>query len=321
MYNQVSLADLIQRIRERSDMLDSEFVTDREITAYCNESLGELYDMIVQNSAQEFFLRSWVIPEAAVIRDWAAQFPLQGNTTPPVQEPFVVLPRDFYMIKGVDIDFGDGIPWNCRPFNFTKRNHQAAWNGTWQKGIRISYRVGGFTLTASDYPPTTLPFPASDYDGLNTPWGADRDRVLPIEIQQTAATTFQYLHFTPNPPNLEGTKTTVWYTPLPAKFWWTDQDPAEFPVIPPQLQAVPGYAHWDEYMIVDVAAKIRDKEESETANLLASKAQIAARIVAMAPDRDAEFPDTVQEVLTSFQAPNYPWYWPSYGTGGWGWGG
>jgi len=30
MYNQVSLADLIQRIRERSDMLDSEFVTDRE---------------------------------------------------------------------------------------------------------------------------------------------------------------------------------------------------------------------------------------------------------------------------------------------------
>ncbi len=73
-------------------------------------------------------------------------------------------------------------------------------------------------------------------------------------------------------------------------------------------------------MIVDVAAKIRDKEESETANLLASKAQIAARIVAMAPDRDAEFPDTVQEVLTSFQAPNYPWYWPSYSDGGWGWG-
>ena len=67
MYNQVSLADLIQRIRERSDMLDSEFVTDREITAYCNECLGELYDMVVQNSAQEFFLRSWVIPESSVI--------------------------------------------------------------------------------------------------------------------------------------------------------------------------------------------------------------------------------------------------------------
>jgi len=315
MYNQVSLADLIQRIRERSDMLDSEFVTDREITAYCNESLGELYDMIVQNSAQEFFLRSWVIPEGAVIRDWAAQFPDAGNVNPPVQEPFVLLPRDFYMIKGVDIDFGDGVPWNCRPFNFTKRNHQAAWNGTWQKGIRISYRVGGFTLNYSDYP-GTLPFLA--VDGYNAPKGRSRDALTTPGLVAEAGFTFQTLHFTPTPPNLEGTKPTVWYTPLPPKFWWFE--PEEENPITPLDQAVPGYAHWDEYMIVDVAAKIRDKEESETANLLASKAQIAARIVAMAPDRDAEFPDTVQEVLTSFQAPNYPWYWPSYSDGGWGWG-
>ena len=47
MYNQVSLADLILRCRQRADMINTQFVTDSEITSYLNESLGERYDLIV----------------------------------------------------------------------------------------------------------------------------------------------------------------------------------------------------------------------------------------------------------------------------------
>ena len=59
MYNQVSLEDLIERCRQRADMLQTQFVTDEEITSYLNESLGELYDLIVQNAGIAFdFIKS-----------------------------------------------------------------------------------------------------------------------------------------------------------------------------------------------------------------------------------------------------------------------
>ncbi|MCP4243132.1 MAG: hypothetical protein GY772_21470, partial [bacterium] len=65
MYNQISLADLIVRCRQRADMLNTQFCTDAEITSYLTESLGELYDLIIQNAGNEFFLRRAWIEETA----------------------------------------------------------------------------------------------------------------------------------------------------------------------------------------------------------------------------------------------------------------
>ncbi len=136
MFNQVSLAQLILRIRQRADMIDTQFVTDEEITSYCNESLGELYDLIIGSAAQEYFMRScniyeqppWVrfpsdaaIPtfgynkpgyyrDGFMIRDGKVDFSFAVGV-PPVeaevgQGTYAVLPPDFYKILGVDANVG-----------------------------------------------------------------------------------------------------------------------------------------------------------------------------------------------------------------------
>jgi len=134
MYNQVTLSDLITRSRQRADMVNTQFVTDSEITSYLNESLGELYDLIIQNAGNEFFMR----------RAWIRETPPED---PPVPSPdgymvrdaqdgtFAVLPPDFYRLLGVEAHFGDGVPWILRPYTFTQRFRNCPFDGTWQKGL------------------------------------------------------------------------------------------------------------------------------------------------------------------------------------------
>ena len=75
---------------------------------------------------------------------------------------------------------------------------------------------------------------------------------------------------------------------------------------------IPGFAHWYEYKVVDVAARMLDKEESSTEALILHKAQITQRLLANIPDREAEFPEKVQDTLSGYQVRAYPYYFPQY---------
>ena len=299
MYNQVSLSDLITRCRQRADMVNTQFVTDSEITSYLNESLGELYDLIIQNAGNEFFMRrAWIretppadppnaSPDGYMVRDG------QDGT-------FAVLPPDFYRLLGVEAHFGDGVPWILRPYTFTQRFRNCPFDGTWQKGLNLQYRLAGTIRRVSD-----LGAPlASLGQGNNVPV------VDPVANPQDATWSHQQrLYFTPNPPDLtdKGDFISVWYIPLPPSFLTPDGDsPLEF------QQVIPGFAHWDEYLTVDVAARMRDKEESDTTQLLMHKSQITQRLLANVPDREAEFPEKVQDVLGGLQVRAYPYYFPTY---------
>jgi len=57
---------------------------------------------------------------------------------------------------------------------------------------------------------------------------------------------------------------------------------------------------------------MRDKEESETQQLLMQKSQITARLLANVPDREAQFPEKVQDVVGGLQVRAYPYYYPNY---------
>ncbi len=295
MYNQVSLADLITRCRQRADMVNTQFVTDTEIVGYLNESLGELYDLIIQNAGQEYFLRRcWieesppaappeVSPNGYMVRD------AQDGT-------YAVLPPDFYRLLGVEAFFGtDSVPWMLRPYMFNQRYTNSAWNGTWQKGVNLQYRLGGSINTAAD----SLPGAAIGQNG-NAP--------TPLPFGDPKESTWshqQRLYFTPVPPDLTNNSRmiSVWYIPLPPRFLPPDEvDP----------QALPGFAHWDEYLTIDVAARMRDKEESETQQLLLQKSQVTQRLLANVPDREAEFPEKVQDVVGGLQVRAYPYYYPNY---------
>ena len=294
MYNQVSLEDLIERCRQRADMLQTQFVTDEEITSYLNESLGELYDLIVQNAGQEFFLRRAWIEEAEPA---APPVPsLNGYMIRDAQDgTYAVLPPDFYRLLGVEAHFGDGVPWLMRPYTFTQRYMNSPRDGSFMKGMDLRYRLGGAINTLADGPPAPL-----GQQG-NVPVGDPA-----ATPEQSTWVHQQRLYFTPTPPLLVddlARTISVWYIPLPPRF------------IPPsseQPQVVPGFAHWDEYMVVDVAARMLDKEESSTEALAIQKAQITQRLLANVPDREAEFPEKVQDVLSGYQVRAYPYYFPQY---------
>jgi len=133
MYNQVSLADLITRCRQRADMVNTQFVTDPEITGYLNESLGELYDLIIQNAGNEFFMRRcWVEETQSPTGGTTEPFNAQAFMVRDSQDgTFAVLPPNFYRLMGVEAFFGeDTIPWMLRPYTFTQRYKNSAWNGT-----------------------------------------------------------------------------------------------------------------------------------------------------------------------------------------------
>jgi len=293
MYNQVSLADLILRCRQRADMINTQFVTDAEITSYLNESLGELYDLIVQNAGQEFFLRRAWIEEAppAVAPDTSPN----GYMVRGAQDgTYAVLPPDFYRLLGCEAHFGDGIPWLMRPYTFTQRFMNSPRNNSFMKGMDLRYRLGGAINTAADEDPAGLG------QAGNVPV------VDPVGSPTQATWVHQQrLYFTPEPPDLTDKPRliSVWYIPLPPKFVDPDGE---------IQQVIPGFAHWDEYMVADVAARMLGKEESSAEQLIILKAQITERLLANIPDREAEFPEKVQDVLSGYQVRAYPYYFPQY---------
>ncbi len=299
MYNQVSLADLITRCRQRADMVNTQFVTDPEITGYLNESLGELYDLIIQNAGNEFFMRRcWVEETQSPTGGTTEPFNAQAFMVRDSQDgTFAVLPPNFYRLMGVEAFFGeDTIPWMLRPYTFTQRYKNSAWNGTWQKGLPLQYRLAGNIGISGDITPN--PGQAGNRPVVLDPTGIGPGNTY--EHQQR-------LYFTPDPPDLTDSPRmiSVWYIPLPPKFNATD-------IVEPADQIIPSFAHWDEYLTVDVAARMRDKEESETQQLLMQKSQITARLLANVPDREAQFPEKVHDVVGGLQVRAYPYYYPNY---------
>ncbi len=294
MYNQISLADLIVRCRQRADMLNTQFCTDAEITSYLTESLGELYDLIIQNAGNEFFLRrAWIEETAPAV---APNSSPNGYMVRDSQDgTYAVLPPDFYRLLGVEAHFGDDAPWLMRPYTFTQRYMNSPRDGSFMKGMDLRYRLGGAINTRADLDP------------LNVGQLGNVPMVDPT-IPAGGATWLheQRLYFTPTPPTLIGENSrmiSVWYIPLPPRF--VEPNPLE-------PQVIPGFAHWDEYMVVDVAARMLDKEESSTEALILHKAQITQRLLANIPDREAEFPEKVQDTLSGYQVRAYPYYFPQY---------
>lgn len=55
----VTLAQLRDRIRRRADILDDgEFITDAELNDYVNESISDLYDLILESENSKFFVQN-----------------------------------------------------------------------------------------------------------------------------------------------------------------------------------------------------------------------------------------------------------------------
>ena len=69
----------------------------------------------------------------------------------------------------------------------------------------------------------------------------------------------------------------------------------------------PSAEPWAEYIVIDLAIKMRRKEQSDTADLMLEKEAMKQRIIQMATPRDAASPQRVIDVRTDEVIPSWCW--------------
>lgn len=128
MSTTMSLLELRTAVRQRADMVNSNFVSDSELTSYINQSLFELYDLLIQKYGNDYFV--------------ANPYTI---TTNGVSDSYS-LPANFYKLLGVDLALSNSADSyvSIKPFNFAERNRYAAPNFQSFYGItNLRYRLRG----------------------------------------------------------------------------------------------------------------------------------------------------------------------------------
>lgn len=89
---QVTLASLRFQVRQKADMVNSQFVTDSELTGYINSAYYELYDLLVQKFGNDYYVATYY------------QFTADGTADS------YPLPLDFYKQLGLELQ-DDATHW------------------------------------------------------------------------------------------------------------------------------------------------------------------------------------------------------------------
>ena len=319
-----TLAELRSEVRQRADMENSQFVTDAEINRYVNESISELYDLIIENAGQEYFLVTHTFP------------------TVPNQDTYF-LPSDFYVLKGVDADLGGPEPYPLRPYMLDDRHQNQYFSRFgWGRFGNVQYRLLGqsyydtdptaksgdpglllgtiatasagpiVTVTLADNAPTNHFYAGQQVDFfqtsispntflqtetvLGTTRGANGSWSLIISAAVPLFGPGDTIHlgnqgdyvprirFTPEPTG--STDVTAWYIP-------------HAPELGADTDVWNGFNGWEEYVVVDAAIKCLEKEESDTQVLELRKQRLVMRIQSLAASCDQGFPERVTDVASN----------------------
>ena len=215
----ITLGELKTQARQRSDMENSEFVSDSELTSYVNASLAELHDLLIAAYNEDYVMELY-------------SFAGDGSSLT------YALPADFYKLRGVDVRRGPNANWaTVKRFNFNRRNEQQnayAWNLL--NLPYMEYRLVGSNIRFNRTPDAQLEF-------------------------------------------------RIFYYPRATKLV---QDTDSYDDV----------NQFAEYVVVDAAIKMMQKEESDVSVLLAQKAALGERIRGMAAGRDANEPASVTDIYS-----------------------
>lgn len=128
----VTLSELRTRSRQRSDMVNSGFISDSELNSYINASYAELYDLLVSKHGEDYFIE-------------------QYSFTTTINTETYALPSNFYKLVGVDLQLDTSNNWvSLKRFEFAERNIPQIWDIKFVDFIR--YRVFGNNIRFSPVP-------------------------------------------------------------------------------------------------------------------------------------------------------------------------
>jgi hypothetical protein len=228
MASTVTLLEMKTQARQRSDMENSTFISDDELTSYINSSIKGLYDKLL--NAGEFYYFS------------SSDIPVVANTSS------YTLPSDFYKLLGVDMvmdSLGNAV--TLKPFQFEQRNsflYTPTWNVVGLSYLR--YMIQGNNLKF-------------------------------VPVPSGAATV--RIYYAPSATNLSADTDT--------------------------FDGINGFEEW---VILNTAIKMLDKEESDSSALRQDQAMIERRLDEMKLMRDYGSPSKIGDVSRQM-----PWEFWSFG--------
>ena len=139
-FGQTTLGAVRLASQQRADMVNSDFVTKQEWNSYINKSYSELYDILVQTYADEYYV--------------ASPFTITTDSRTPA---LYNLPNNFYKLLGVDfaLNDSDGRYATVTKHAFINRNqgNTFAGGGVASIGnIAMQYRIVGQQIHFSPRP-------------------------------------------------------------------------------------------------------------------------------------------------------------------------
>jgi hypothetical protein len=150
-----TLLELRTRSRQRADMVNSRFISDSELNYLINASVAELYDLLIANRDENYYIDSDTFTTSAGDSEYD-------------------LPADFYKLMGVDLVNGSSDSVTLKAFKWQERNRSIT-------GVEeLRYQIRNNTLKFIPTPssgksikvwyvprPTALSLDADTFDGIN----------------------------------------------------------------------------------------------------------------------------------------------------------
>ena len=126
--------ELRDAVRQRADIVNSQFITDAELNSYINQSYFELYDLLISKYGDNYY----VAPVYTITTDGINDQYALPNNPPSVPA--------FYKLLGVDLGLSNTSDSfvTIRPFEFIDRNRYAVPNFQSFYGLtNLRYRING----------------------------------------------------------------------------------------------------------------------------------------------------------------------------------
>lgn len=138
-YN-VTLLELRTKIRQRADLVtNKKFITDPELNDWINDSIAELYDLLVTSFGEDYY---HVIADPFSTVAGQALYPIDGT---------VITTGDFFKLAGLDVSLG-GIWVPMKRFMPAERTRGQLANWSLSNYANARYRLNGSNLEFAPAP-------------------------------------------------------------------------------------------------------------------------------------------------------------------------
>lgn len=307
-----TVRSMINLVREESDMVNSNFVTDAELAAYISNSYKELYDLLVTAYGEDYHVAE---PTFFTTNNQTFRYPLPDGVLQFQDSDgndYTAAP--FYKLLGLDFQLTPNNPQayvTLKTFAFSERNRFSVPNFVNFWGFtNLRYRIQGNFLYLTPLPAGGqvlrmwyVPRPANlvSYVTCGVTDASTTVTATTTEAVQVGATIFS--DFFPSGTTVVS-KTDVDFVTSSAALGTSTSTSLSFVNYE---QTIDGVSGWEEYIIVDASIKCKDKEESDVTVLAARKAGLLKRVEGVAANRDPGTAARTADVTTSYYGYGNGW--------------